>query len=286
MRRTPRRLIGTLIAAAALLVGIPASAQANLSLTGSTAKPSDLSAGAHSDFKIHVALPGTDDVKDLTISLPPGRGRRPARRRPLCTTPAQLRRIARANTRSGAVSSDGHDREPAAVRPSRGRSTTSCPSRGSRRGSASSSTPSRFRCRPPLNASILPPTVLQSAPACARATSAWTRSSTTSRTRPRCPGGPDHGAVHINSMDLTLYGIVPGIGQAVHAESDLVRRPQGGLRRRLLLEHERHGGATTSPRPTAEPSTSHPPSRAIVGGPADCSGRPDDRDHVDRPGQR
>ena len=69
--RVRRRLIGTLAAAAALLV-LPASAQA-LGLSGLSAAPNETQAGAHSDFHIHMEFgnPG-DQVKDLTIGLPPG----------------------------------------------------------------------------------------------------------------------------------------------------------------------------------------------------------------------
>jgi hypothetical protein len=64
-----RRLIGMVFALVALLA-VPASAQATFSVTG-TASPTDTSAGAHSDFHIHMAFSG-GQVKDLTIGLPPG----------------------------------------------------------------------------------------------------------------------------------------------------------------------------------------------------------------------
>jgi hypothetical protein len=65
-----RRLLGTLLAAAALLM-VPASAQA-LTVSG-TAAPTDTAAGAHSDFNIKVNFgPGGEDVQNLTIGLPPG----------------------------------------------------------------------------------------------------------------------------------------------------------------------------------------------------------------------
>ena len=69
MKRTPRRLIGTLIAAAAMLVVVPASAQA-LSLSGLAGAPASTQAGAHSNFHLHMDFAG-GQVKDLTIGLPP-----------------------------------------------------------------------------------------------------------------------------------------------------------------------------------------------------------------------
>jgi hypothetical protein len=68
-RRTHWRLLATLAAAAALLVAVPASAQA-FTVSG-TAAPTDTTGGAHSDFNIHMAFSG-GHVRDLTIGLPPG----------------------------------------------------------------------------------------------------------------------------------------------------------------------------------------------------------------------
>lgn len=68
-RRISGRLLGTLVAAAALLVAVPASAQA-ITVTGS-ATPDDTSAGAHSNVNIHIGFTG-GQVKDLTVGLPPG----------------------------------------------------------------------------------------------------------------------------------------------------------------------------------------------------------------------
>ena len=86
MKRTPRRLIGTLIAAAAMLVVVPASAQA-LSLSGLAGAPASTQAGAHSNFHLHMDFAG-GQVKDLTIGLPPGQLGDP-NATPLCTV-AQL----------------------------------------------------------------------------------------------------------------------------------------------------------------------------------------------------
>src|SRR5882724_9839110 len=72
MRRTPRRLIGMFIALAALLAVIPASAQA-IGLTGLSVTPASTQAGAHSNIAVNIGFSTpTDQVKNLTISLPPG----------------------------------------------------------------------------------------------------------------------------------------------------------------------------------------------------------------------
>ncbi len=86
MKRTPRRLIGTLIASIGLLFAVPASAQA-LSVSGLVAAPASTQAGAHSDFHLHMDFSG-GQVKDLTIGLPPGMIGDP-NAAPLCTV-AQL----------------------------------------------------------------------------------------------------------------------------------------------------------------------------------------------------
>jgi hypothetical protein len=70
MRRTPRRLIGVLIAAVAL-VALPASAQAISFSPSPTVTPGSTQAGAHSDVHIHMDFTG-GQVKDLTVGLPPG----------------------------------------------------------------------------------------------------------------------------------------------------------------------------------------------------------------------
>src|SRR5438128_816755 len=62
------RLAGLLAFAACMVALTPASAQA-ISVSG-TAAPTNLKAGAHSDFKVHISLGGT--TRDLTIGLPPG----------------------------------------------------------------------------------------------------------------------------------------------------------------------------------------------------------------------
>jgi hypothetical protein len=63
-------LTGALLTAAALLVAVPASAQA-LGLSNLSAAPTNTQGGAHSDFHIHMDFSG-GQVKDLTVGLPPG----------------------------------------------------------------------------------------------------------------------------------------------------------------------------------------------------------------------
>jgi hypothetical protein len=103
MKRTPRRLIGIVIATAALLVAVPASAQA-LSLTGLSAAPTNTQAGAHSDVNIHVGFTG-GQVKDLTIGLPPGLIGDP-NATPLCTVDQLNADACPANTKVGAVTAN------------------------------------------------------------------------------------------------------------------------------------------------------------------------------------
>jgi hypothetical protein len=102
MKRTPRRLIGTLIAAVALLA-MPASAHAAFTVTG-TAAPTDPSAGAHSNFNIHLDFNG-GQVKDLTIGLPPGLVGDP-NATPLCTVSQLNADSCPANTAVGSVTAN------------------------------------------------------------------------------------------------------------------------------------------------------------------------------------
>jgi hypothetical protein len=103
MKRTPRRLIGIVIAAAALFVAVPASAQA-LTLTGLSAAPTDTQAGAHSDVNIHVGFTG-GQVKDLTIGLPPGMVGDP-NAAPLCTVDQLNGDACAADTKVGKVTAN------------------------------------------------------------------------------------------------------------------------------------------------------------------------------------
>src|SRR5262249_28164197 len=83
--RRPTAVVALL--AAVLGLGVPSAAQA-ITVSG-TAAPSNLQAGAHSDFQIDINLaPTSEDGKDLTVGLPPGEVGDPTAA-PLCTV-AQL----------------------------------------------------------------------------------------------------------------------------------------------------------------------------------------------------
>ena len=102
MTRKTRRLLGAPIAAAALLVAFPASAQA-LTVTGGMA-PTNPAAGAHSDVHIHMGF--TDgQVKDLTIGLPPGMVGDP-NATPQCTVTQLNADACPANTQVGTVTAN------------------------------------------------------------------------------------------------------------------------------------------------------------------------------------
>jgi hypothetical protein len=102
-RRLGRRLVGTLVAAGALLVAVPASAQA-LSLNNLAAAPADTAAGANSDFHIHMEF-GGGQVKDLTVGLPPGMIGDP-NATPQCTVAQLNSDSCPANSRVGSVSAN------------------------------------------------------------------------------------------------------------------------------------------------------------------------------------
>src|SRR4051794_28251252 len=160
MKRTPRRLIGTLIAAIALLA-LPAAADAAFTVTG-TAAPTNNDAGAHSDFNIHLDFNG-GQVKNLTVGLPPGLVGDP-NATPLCTV-AQLNADAcPANTQVGSVSANAtlHILSPLLDLPAtvNGSLFNLQPQPGE---------PARFGIvlhalplPPPLDDAILPPIILQS----------------------------------------------------------------------------------------------------------------------------
>ena len=97
------RVVGTLLAAAALLVAVPASAQA-LSLSNLAASPASNQAGAHSDFHLHMEF-GGGQVKDLTVGLPPGLIGDP-NATPLCTVDQLNGDSCPANTKVGSVTAD------------------------------------------------------------------------------------------------------------------------------------------------------------------------------------
>jgi hypothetical protein len=206
--RTPRRLIGTFIALAGLIAVIPASAQAAISLAGSTGAPANLSAGAHSDFNLHVAL-GGDSVKDLTISLPPGEVGNP-QATPLCD-PSALPNCP-ANTAVGTVSSSVTINSVIPQTLS-GTVYNITPHAGepARFGIVINASP--VPLPPPLNAFVLPPTVVQSGATLRQSDFGLDTVVKDIPNSAALIGGlPLTVPVHINSMDLTLDGTIPGSG--------------------------------------------------------------------------
>jgi hypothetical protein len=202
MRRTPRRLIGILIAAAALLVAGPASAQAAFTVTGSVT--TNANAGAHSDVHIHVGF-AQGQVKDLTIGLPPGMVGDP-NATPLCSV-AQLNADAcSTNTKVGSVTANatvtvaGPVTVPVTVN---GDLYNLTPQPGE---------PARFGivlrplALPPPLPSVLPNIILQSGV----------------QLRPdfgldtiinNIPNSTSGFSTTINSQDITLFGTAPGTGK-------------------------------------------------------------------------
>ncbi|MGH2926078.1 MAG: hypothetical protein ACRDK1_08930 [Solirubrobacterales bacterium] len=84
MKFVRRAWISFATATVACLVIVPA-AHAALGFQGLSASPADPTAGAHSDVSIHIGFTGaTDNVKDLTVGLPPGLVGDPTAT-PLCT---------------------------------------------------------------------------------------------------------------------------------------------------------------------------------------------------------
>jgi hypothetical protein len=113
------------VVAALLGAAVWAPAAGALDLTGLSAAPVDNDAGAHSDFSIHVGFSDADDqVKDLTVHLPPGLIGDPtnpvAGDPPRPCTPAQLNQDNCPNaTRVGSVTAtvDVHVLDPILVVP-------------------------------------------------------------------------------------------------------------------------------------------------------------------------
>jgi hypothetical protein len=199
-RRFRKRLIGVLIAAASLLV-LPASAQADLSLTGSHAEPTDTQAGAHSDFNIHAQF-GSEDVNDLTISLPPGQVGNPLAT-PQCD-PSLLPNCP-ANTAVGAVSSSVTI-SGLITQTINGTVYNLVPNTGepARFGIVLNALP--ITLPPPIGSIVLPPTVVQSGASLRSDFGLDTVVKGTPNTAVVIPGVLTV-PIHINSLDLTLNGI-------------------------------------------------------------------------------
>ena len=209
--RTPRRLIGTFIAIVGLIAVIPPSAQAGFSLTGSHAEPSNLAAGAHSDFAVNVVLPGSDDIKDLTISLPPGEIGNP-QATPLCD-PSALPNCP-ANTAVGSVATSV---TIGTLLPQtlNGTVYNLVPQTGepARFGIVINALPIALPA--PLNGLLLPPTVIQSGASLRQSDLGLDTIVHNIPNSAALIGGlPLTVPIHINSMTLTLDGRIPGTNNA------------------------------------------------------------------------
>jgi hypothetical protein len=205
--RTRGRLAGVLIAATALLAMIPASAQA-LSLTGSHGEPANPAAGASSDFNVHVAIsPSGEDVKDLTISLPPGEVGNP-QATPLCS-PGQLPNCP-ANTQVGttATSVTISGLLPQTLNGSV-YNLVPQPGEPARFGIVINALPIALPA--PLNGLVLPPTVIQSGVQLRQSDFGLdTVINDIPKTATLTGLLPLTVPIHINSMDVTLNGTVRG----------------------------------------------------------------------------
>jgi hypothetical protein len=210
MKQTPRRLIGTLIAAVVLLVAVPASAQA-LTLSGLAASPASTQGGAHSNFHLHMDFSG-GQVRNLTVGLPPGLIGDP-NATPLCTV-AQLNADAcPANTQVGSVSANAtlHILSPLLDLPATANGSLfnlqAQPGEPARFGIVLHALP----LPPPLDSAILPPIILQSG--------VQLRSdyglNTVINNIPNTTSTPlGDLSTTINSQDITLFGTAPGTGRS------------------------------------------------------------------------
>jgi hypothetical protein len=106
VRRRWRRRIGAAGAAglvASLCLALAPTAQAALGLQDLSAQPANLAAGANSDVNIHIGFSDpADQVKDLTVHLPPGLVGNPTAT-PLCTVTQLNGDSCPANTQVGSV---------------------------------------------------------------------------------------------------------------------------------------------------------------------------------------
>jgi len=109
VRTRARRRIGAAVVAgliASLCLAIAPSAQAALGLQGLSAKPANLAAGANSNFNIHIGFSDpADQVKDLTVHLPPGLVGNPTAA-PLCTVSQLNADNCPADTQVGSVTAN------------------------------------------------------------------------------------------------------------------------------------------------------------------------------------
>jgi hypothetical protein len=106
VRRRRRRRIAAAAAVgpiATVCLALAPAAQAALGLQGLSAKPSNPAAGAHSNFNVHIGFSDpADQVKDLTVHLPPGLVGNPTAA-PLCTVSQLNADSCPANSQVGSV---------------------------------------------------------------------------------------------------------------------------------------------------------------------------------------
>jgi hypothetical protein len=234
MKRTPRRLIGAVIAVAAF-VALPASAEA-LTVTG-TAAPVNKAAGAHSDFKIHMDFSG-GQVKDLTVGLPPGMIGNPSAT-PKCTATQLNADACPANTEVGSVTANATVTLVVGIPVTvNGTLYNLVPKSGE---------PARFGIVlrplsvPPLPP-ILPPIILQSA---VQLRSDFGLNTVIKNIPNSTQGLP----TTINSQDITLDGIAPGTGKA------FMRNPTSCTPKTTRISATPYSGGSGSAQSTFTPAS-------------------------------
>jgi hypothetical protein len=235
MRRSPRSLFGVLIAAAAMLVAIPASAQA-MTLSGLTAAPTNTQAGANSDFNIHIGFAG-DTPKDLAISLPPGLVGDP-NATPFCTVAQLNSDSCPPNTKVGTASSNVSLLGLPSPLPVTGSVYNLQPQPGE---------PARFGIAlhalplpPPLSGLILPPVIIQSGVQLRQTDFGL---DTIVKDIPDCAvliGGTGICVpISITAMDLSLFGVAP-TGKA------FLRNPTACTPHQVTFSAVPHSGSAAS----------------------------------------
>ena len=196
---------------AAIAVLAPASAQA-IGVSG-TAAPTNLQAGAHSDFNLHIAFSGVGETpKDLTIGLPPGEIGDP-NAAPFCSV-AQLNADScpvdtKVGDASTMVSLLGVIPDPIAVT-GNVYNVEPHPGEPARFGIALHALP----LPAPLDTLILPPVIIQSGVQVRQTDFGLdTIVNNVPNSAVLIGGTPVAVPIGISSMDLTLFGIAPGTGK-------------------------------------------------------------------------
>ena len=205
------RLAGLLASVAAIAMLVPASAQA-ITVSG-TAAPTNLQAGANSDFNLHIAFSGLGETpKDLTIGLPPGEIGDP-NAAPFCSVTQLNADSCPLNTKVGdastMVSLLGLIPNPIPVT-GNVYNVEPHPGEPARFGIALHALP----LPAPLNTLILPPVILQSGVQVRQTDFGLdTIVNNVPNSAVLIGGTPVAVPIGISSMDLTLFGIAPGTGK-------------------------------------------------------------------------